>query len=202
MALANTSLAAICDEIRNTMLANISAPTDNSSNWITIGAPGVNYESNVAKNALNLFFYRFEPFSFAAGAQPGDVQWLKVFCIITAFGVDIDSADDSIDNSAGFNELRMISEVMRLFQEKPIMLINTGTQGKQWHTQFIPRPLADEQLNQIWSTQGSTVYRPSVIYEIALAPIEPETTTTIAPEVLTADVNVGVDMTKRLSDDD
>ncbi|WP_198264477.1 Pvc16 family protein [sulfur-oxidizing endosymbiont of Gigantopelta aegis] len=174
MALIDTSLANICDEIRNYMLLNIVAPEDNASNWITVGAPGVNYESSIAKNALNLFFYRFEPFSFAADALPGDVQFIKVFCIVTAFGVDIETPLNGLDASAGFNELRMLSEVMRLFQEQPIMMLEGKTSGQKWHTQFIPRPLADEQINQIWSTQGNTVYRPSLVYEIALAPIEPE----------------------------
>ena len=34
-------------------------------------------------------------------------------------------------------------------------------------------PITDEQINQVWSTQGDTTYRPSVIYEMALAPVIP-----------------------------
>jgi len=147
------------------------------ANWevtVMIGAPGANLSSNTSQNILNLFFYRFEPFSFAADAQPGDVQWVKMFCVITAFGIDEDINNDAkVDFSAGFNELRMLSQVMRLFQEKPVMLIEGDDAGEMWHTQFIQRPLADEQINQIWSTQGDTIYRPSLVYEITLAPIEP-----------------------------
>jgi hypothetical protein len=81
--------------------------------------------------------------------------------------------DNAVDFSAGFNELRMLAQVMRLFQEQPVMLFPGDDEGEVWHTQFIPRPLADEQINQIWSSQGEAIYRPSVVYEIALAPIEP-----------------------------
>lgn len=197
MALLDTSLANICDEIRNYMLGQISAPSDNTSNWITIGAPGVIYDAADLKNALNLFFYRFEPFGFAADALPGETQYIKVFCIITAFGVDIDSSPGSIDASAGFNELRMLSEVMRLFQEQPVMLIDGEKEGQKWHIQFIPRPLADEQINQIWSTQGNTVYRPSIVYEIALAPVEPRTPEKQSARVSSVGTYAGSDMNAR-----
>ena len=35
-------------------------------------------------------------------------------------------------------------------------------------------PLSDEEINQIWSTQGDTPYRPSIVYEMSLTPIVPE----------------------------
>lgn len=176
MPLPTSSLAKICDVVRGHIdtLGQETSPAD----WdvsVTIGAPGVNLATTHTRNTLNLFFYRFEPFGFDADALPGDVQWLKAICIITAFGIDEDvNDDDVVDFSAGFNELRMLSQVMRLFQEQPVMLITGDDAGELWHTQFIPRPLADEQINQIWSSQGDTIYRPSVVYEIALVPIEPE----------------------------
>ncbi|MBT4194861.1 MAG: DUF4255 domain-containing protein [Gammaproteobacteria bacterium] len=182
MPLPTSSLSKICNAIREHIdsLGLTTSPAD----WevtVTIGAPGINQTSPVTKNTLNLFFYRFEPFGFAADALPGDVQWVKMFCIITAFGVDEDiDSDDRVDFSAGFNELRMLSQVMRLFQEQPVMLIEGDDSGEVWHTQIIQRPLADEHINQIWSTQGDTIYRPSLAYEIALAPIEPVTS---SPEV-------------------
>lgn len=180
MPLPTSSLARICNVIREHVdtLGQPTSPTD----WnvrVTIGAPGANLAASSTNNTLNLFFYRFEPFSFAADAQPGDVQYVKMFCVITAFGVDEDTdSDDTVDFSAGFNELRMLSQVMRLFQEQPVMLIEGDDSDEIWHTQFIPRPLADDQINQIWSTQGDTIYRPSVIYEISLAPVEPQIPTT------------------------
>ncbi len=116
--------------------------------------------------------------------RAGDVQWIKMFCVITAVGIDEDVDNDAtVDFSAGINELRMLSQVMRLFQEQPVMLIDGDNPGEVWHTQFIPHPLADEQINQIWSTQGDTVYRPSLAYEITLAPVEPLVRTTQAARV-------------------
>ncbi len=75
------------------------------------------------------------------------------------------------------------------------MLIEGDDSDEIWHTQFIARPLADEQINQIWSTQGDTIYRPSVIYEVSLAPVEPEIPTTQVARVASigtyADSNIG-----------
>lgn len=179
MPLPTSTLANLCNVIREhvSTLGQTPTPTD----WdvtVTIGAPAANQSASNGNNTLNLFFYRFEPFSFAADAQPGDVQWVKMYCIITAFGVDEDTDNDlAVDFSAGFNELSMLSQVMRLFQEQPVLLIEGESPEELWHTQFIAKPLADDQINQIWSTQGETVYRPSIVYEISLAPIKPETPT-------------------------
>ena len=199
MPLPTSSLAKICDVVREHIdrLGEATSPAD----WdisVTIGAPGVNLATAHTKNTLNLFFYRFEPFGFAADARPGDVQWMKVICIITAFGIDEDTNDDTIvDFSAGFNELRMLSQVMRLFQEKPTMLISGDDPNELWHTQFIPRPLVDEQINQIWSSQGETIYRPSVVYEIALAPIEPEKPVPQAARVASIGTHASANMKDR-----
>ncbi|WP_020588515.1 Pvc16 family protein [Desulfobacter curvatus] len=199
MALPTSSLARICDVIRGHVetLGLETTPVD----WdvsVTIGAPGVNLASKHSKNTLNLFFYRFEPFGFDADARPGDVQWLKTVCFITAFGIDEDGDDDGeIDFSAGVNELRMLSQVMRLFQEQPVMLIGGDDTGELWHIQFIPRPLADDQINQIWSSQGDTIYRPSVVYEIALAPVEPNEPAAQAARVASIGVDAGGDIENR-----
>jgi hypothetical protein len=168
MSLPNPSLAKICLEISKHI--EFLGKNQNDLDWkIITGAPGVNLaDTNIDTNTLNVFYYRFEPAGLNASTGVGDIHWMRVFCIITAFGFD----DNDDKNIAGINELRMLSEVVRLFQEQPIKLFK-GNNDEDWHTQFIPRPLADEQINQIWSTQGSVVYRPSIAYEIALAPIEP-----------------------------
>ncbi len=200
MPLPTSSLAKICNEIREHIETYTPTLPDEWNVIVTIGAPGANLAANNTDNTLNLFFYRFEPFSFAADALPSDVQWVKVFCVITAFGVDEDTDNDTVvDFSAGFNELRMLSQVMRMFQEQPVMLIEGSDSGELWHTQFIPRPLADEQINQIWSTQGDTIYRPSVVYEIALAPIEPEKSAQQTARVSSVGTHVGSDMSNRHS---
>ncbi len=175
MTLPVSPLAKICDVIREHIntLGKATSPSD----WdvtVTIGAPGVNLAAAQSKNTINLFFYRFEPYSFAADTVPGDVQWLKLFCVITAFGIDEGTSDDSsMEFSVGFNELCMLSQVMRLFQEHPVMLVD-GDDQQQWRIQYIVQPFSDEQINQIWTSQGDTIYRPSIVYEIALAPIVPE----------------------------
>ena len=199
MPLPTSSLAKICDDIRGhveTLGRETSPPGWDVS--VTIGAPGINLATKHSKNTLNLFFYRFEPFGFDADALPGEVHWLKAICIITAFGIDEDINDDSsVDYSSGTNELRMLSQVMRLFQEYPVMHIAGDHAGELWHTQFVPRPLADEQINQIWSSQGDTIYRPSVVYEIALVPIEPENPVAQAARVASMGVDAGADIRER-----
>jgi len=197
----------ICNHINN-VLNNLSStlhetktnvpPGEPEVNTITevnviTGAPGVNLiDADVNTNTLNVFFYRFEPSGLNAGAGIGDIHWMKVFCIITAFGFD--QSDDR--NLAGINELNMLAHVMRLFQEEPIKIFK-DINDKDWHIQFIPRPLADEQINQIWSTQGSLVYRPSIAYEIALAPIEPEKLTAQAVRVASVGTVVGANTNNR-----
>lgn len=199
MPLPTSSLARICDAIREhvSTLGQTPSPAD----WevtVTIGAPGITLDTVSNANTLNLFFYRFEPFTFDTSARPGDVQWLKVFCVITAVGDDEDIDDDGrVDFSAGLNELRMLSQVMRLFQERPVMLIDGDDPGEHWHTQFVPQPLMDEQINQIWSTQGDIVYRPSLVYEITLAPIEPEVPSAQPPRVASLGAFAGGDVSDR-----
>lgn len=200
MDLPKPSLAEICLQICN-HINNLGAvpPNDVDSSWAQVevitGAPGTNLiDANVSTNTLNIFFYRFKPAGFNAGAGIGDIHWMKVFCIITAFGFD--ESEDK--NLAGINELRMLSEVMRLFQEEPIKIFK-DINDKDWHVQFIPKPLADEQINQIWSTQGSVIYRPSVVYEIALAPIEPVKPTTQSARVASIGAVVDSNINNRFS---
>jgi hypothetical protein len=64
--------------------------------------------------------------------------------------------------------------VLRIFRETPVLGAVT-VNGEQVRLQVVFSPATDEQINQVWSTQGDTTYRPSVIYEMALAPIMPST---------------------------
>jgi hypothetical protein len=198
MTLPVSPLAKICDVVRDHI--NTLGQATSPSEWdisVTIGAPGINLATAQSKNTINLFFYRFEPFSFAADSMPGDVQWMKVFFVITAFGIDEGTSDDSnLEFSVGFNELCMLSQVMRLFQEHPVMLVN-GDDDQQWHLQFISRPFNDEQINQIWTSQGETIYRPSVVYEIAVAPIIPEQSTTQSARVGSIGTQAGASIKNR-----
>jgi hypothetical protein len=91
---------------------------------------------------------------------------MRLYCLITAFG-----AKDEAQN-AGENELKLLGEVMRIFHETPVLAV-VGVNGEQVRLQVVFIPISDEQINQIWSTQGETTYRPSILYEMALAPIMP-----------------------------
>lgn len=165
MALPESSLSTVCTAIYNFVRLSLNAAANNIS--VSMGAPAEVSDSE-DEHRLNLFFYRFEPGGFDANTHPNEPWRVRIFCLITAFGVD----EDGI--FAGENELRILGEVMRIFHEKPVMdAVSVGSE--QVRLQAVFTPATDEQINQIWSTQGDTSYRPSVAYEMALAPIMPST---------------------------
>lgn len=163
MALPESSLSIICSSIAQFVRDGVNAAANNIS--VGIGAPGEIPEGD-EQHKLNLFFYRFEPGGFDSHVHPNDPWRIRLFCMISAFGVD----DDGVP--AGENDLRILGEVLRIFRETPV-LGTVGVDGEQVRLQVVFSPASDEQINQIWSTQGDTTYRPSVIYEMALAPIMP-----------------------------
>ena len=174
MAVREAALATICKAVADIVDESVFADETAS---VTIGAPGEN-TSNANRNRLNLFFYRFEPYDFNASAGSHDVLFLRTHCMITAFGV----ADAQTETSAGENELRMLSHVMRLFHENPVWLL-PEEELNQWQTQMVLKSVGEDQVNQIWSTQGDLVFRPSVFYELSLMPVEPEVPAEQAPLV-------------------
>lgn len=157
-------LSDICEGIKNTI--DTVAINDTNIN-VSIGAPALAH-SNKNNHQVNLFFYRFEPFGFDADITSKDELLLKTFCLITAFGVA-----ESTHEKSGLVELKLLSKIIQLFHDTPVLLLPSD-KAKQAHVQFIFRPLQDEQINQIWSTQNSTIYHPSVLYEIAMVPISPK----------------------------
>ena len=163
MALPESSLSIICSSIAQFVRNGVNAAANNIT--VSIGAPAEMPESD-EDHKLNLFFYRFEPGGFDSDAHPNDPWRIRLFCMISAFAVD----DDGVP--AGENDLRILGEVLRVFRETPV-LGTVGVNGEQVRLQVVFSPATDEQINQIWSTQGDTTYRPSVIYEMALAPIMP-----------------------------
>lgn len=130
---------------------------------------------------LNLFFYRFEPFEYAADLLPGETWMMRTHCLITPFAC----SEENI--SAGENDLRLLGEVMRAFHEMPVQKVEVEVSNGEkvdFHIQAIFEPLSTEAINQIWSTQGGDVaYRPSVSYEISLAPVLPKNKAVDAPLV-------------------
>jgi len=165
MPLPESSLSIICSAIRQFVGSSLNAAANNIS--VSIGAPAEVADNN-DDHRLNLFFYRFEPGGFDSDAHPNDPWRVRMLCLITAFGI----LEDGIP--AGENELRLLGEVLRIFRETPV-LGAVAVNGEQVRLQVVYSPATDEQINQVWSTQGDTTYRPSVIYEMALAPIMPST---------------------------
>lgn len=163
MALPESSLSTVCASVAQFVKDGVNA-TANHIN-VTMGAPA-DVPQHHPHHRLNLFFYRFESSAFDTDVHPLDPWRIRMFCLITAFGIDDD------DVLAGENELRILGEVMRIFHEKPV-LDPVTVNGATVRLQVIFSTVPAEQLNQVWSTQGDTAYRPSVFYEMALTPIMP-----------------------------
>ena len=173
MPLGPSSLSIACASIAEFVRLGVDAAA-NSVN-VRIGAP-TDAAATASEQRINLFFYRFEPSGFESSLRPDEPWRIRLHCLITAFGAD----EDSI--LAGEHDLRMLGEVMRIFRETPVMDA-VDVNGETVRLQAAFSPLNTEHINQIWSTQGDTSYRPSIAYEIALAPIVPSEPFTGGPVV-------------------
>ncbi len=165
MPLPESSLSIICTSIFNFVRTGVNAAANNIS--VTMGAPAEIADDD-SQHRINLFFYRFEPSGFHSSAHPNDPWRIRLFCLISAFGI----LEDGV--LAGENDLRMLGEVMRIFRETPVLNAVTVA-AEEVRLQAVFSPATEEQINQIWSTQGDATYRPSVVYEMALASIMPST---------------------------
>ena len=163
MPIPESSLSIICNSIRDFVNNGVNGVANNIS--VSIGSPATVSEDD-GQHHINLFFYRFEPEGFNADVRPGEIWRLRLYCLITTMGIDEDAVP------AGENDLRMLGGVIRIFREQPV-LSAVAVNGEQVRLQVVLNPVTDEQINQVWSTQGDTTYRPSVIYEMALAPVIP-----------------------------
>ena len=165
MPLPETPLSHICAQISAYVrgVNGLNAAANNIS--VSTGAPADMTDGD-DQHRVNLFFYRFEPYGFDADVRPDQIWRVRLFCLITVRGIDEDEVP------AGENDLRLLGELLRIFRHQPVF--DAGTFGdEQILLQVIFSPVTDEQINQIWSTQGDTTYRPSIIYEMALAPVIP-----------------------------
>lgn len=165
MALPMSSLSQVCRSIVDFVSQGLQASQNNIH--VSMGSPAeAAPKATDTDHRVNLFFYRFEPYGFGPAADPGEPWRLRLHCLITAFGAQ----EDQI--SGGENELRMLGEVLRIFHEKPILdLVQVNGEGVR--TRVVFQPLSTDEINHLWSTQGDVGYRPSVAYEMALAPIVP-----------------------------
>ena len=175
MSLPISSISAVCRSIADFISTGLEASSH--SIRVLIGNPidALPGQSDT-DHRINLFFYRLEPSGFFPDSDPGGTWWVRLHCLITGFGV----SEEQI--SCGENDLRLIGEVVRLFHENPIL--NTLQVGDEtFRMQVVFQPLTPDDLNHIWSTQGDVNYRPSVVYEMALAPVIPRERTPAAPLV-------------------
>lgn len=127
-------------------------------------------------HCLNFFFYQVEPGGFGPGPASDENWWVRIQCLVTAFG-----AKDG-ETSAGENDLRLLGEAIRLFHETPVLDPLT-VEGTTFELQVVFQPLPLDALNHLWSTQNGTAYRPSVAYELAVAPVVPSVKAGEAPQV-------------------
>lgn len=175
MAVLVSSLSSVCRQFGQRVSARINSSTSTQVQ-VLIGTPAaaVPAESDDAQR-LNLFFFRFEPSGFFPDRLPGEPWLLRLHCLATPFCNDEDGV------SAGENDLRVLGEVLRLFHEEPVLSMTI--EGQTFLLQTVCCTLGLDQLNQLWSTQGDTVYRPSALFEVSLAPVLPREPAVPAPLV-------------------
>lgn len=139
----------------------------------TPAAVAKSQQDSTGKSFLNLFFYRIEPSGFYPSSGAHDPWYVRVRCLMTAFSqATVDEQSNII--SGGEIDLRVLGEVLRYFNENPIIVPEHKEDDVGAHLQVVLSSLSSEEINQIWSTQGDVAYRPSLLYEIALLPIEPK----------------------------
>lgn len=195
MALNPSTISEMCRQVSSFL----SDQLDSSANGIRVllGSPAQAAEIQAnGLHKLNLFFYRFEPSGFGQAPDPDEIWRLRMHCLVTPFS----TAADSI--SEGEGDLRLLGEVMRVFHETPI-LEEEDVDGEVVRLQIVPEFLSLEHLNHLWSTQGSDAkYRPSVAYEMALAPVVPSTRAVGSQLVGTASVTATPAVPASPSDED
>jgi Pvc16 N-terminal domain len=174
MAIPGVSFLSATTEIIRAHLSAALFPID-SAYEVTVDSPsGVKrHQDRVTdKGALNLFFYRFEPAEFFPENAANERWHVRAKCLVTAFSIDghetIGGAETGVP--AGQIDLRVLGSVMRHFHEKPVIL----DAAKGLHLEVVPGLLSSEEINQIWVSQHDVPYRPSLLYEFALLPVEPK----------------------------
>ena len=196
MALKPSSLSFASESIRAFLAAQIDDVPTNVE--VVTGSPGGD-QIPTDKNAINLFFYRFEPAGFGPIARPDEPWRIRVHCLISAFGILFDNV------ASGENELRMLGEVIRLFHENPILESTEfepegDAPGESFRIEAIFNPMTEQSLGQFWSAHTSSDGRalpPSVAYEFSLVPIVPETRRVDPPIVGALGAESRADLSRR-----
>ena len=142
---------------------------------------------------LNIFFYRVAPSGVHAAQTHEEPLFLRISALLTPFPKKAGAAGEE------YPALRILGEVLRHFHENPIspaLHAKPGTAGTSYRLQTVLQAPTMEELNHIWTTQGSDLgYRMSAAYEFALVPVDPRVAATPAGEVKTALVEVAPDPT-------
>lgn len=189
MALPQSTLSRICRAIADFLATSLNASTNNLR--VMIGNPAAAAPGpSVNEHRLNLFFYRVEPVGMFNAAAPDEIWRVRLHCLITAF------ARNEPQVSAGENDMRLIGEVVRIFHERPLM--NSLTlDGEEVRMEVLYNAIGLDDLNHLWATQGDVALRPSVAYELSLAPVIPSTRDTGSPLVAATGLQVFGDMDAR-----
>jgi hypothetical protein len=120
------------------------------------------------KQFINIFFYRIEQSGYPADGPSDDPSYLRIYCLVTAFGSEETSGAAKV--TAGENDLRLIGGVVASLHQRPVMTVTDEASGIVVTLEIVPAPFTIESIYSLWSTQASTAYRPSVAYELALLP--------------------------------
>lgn len=149
---------------------------------------------DATSHLVTLFLYRIEPDHAAMLAGPDRGMAVRLKVMITVYGGQKDGAEESI----GSVEMRILSHIMRLFLEQsklgPIKVKDTlplgpiadfVTKGVSVEAQQLSLDM--EEVNHIWTTQGDTPFRTSLVYSFNYGLVVPSTPSDIGPPVLSVD---------------
>jgi hypothetical protein len=161
-----SALSIACTSVRDFLTANLQP--GGATVLPVIGAPvdALPANAQAGDHFVNLFFYRIESSGFYPDTRPMDPWFMRLHCLVTAFA----TTEDNIPS--GEIDLRILGDVIRVFHEAPV-LGPFDIAGEQTVLQAVMIPISNEELHNIWSTQGDVTYRTSVCYEFALSPIVP-----------------------------
>lgn len=178
-------MAAVRDRVRS--LKPLFDPMD-----VEIAHPAQFHPRVISDTHLvTLFVYRIEPDHRAMIATPERGMAVRLQVMITVYGGEREDSSESI----GSLELRILSHIMRLFVEQPrlgpIRLRETLPAGPM--AAFVTTgitveaqqlSLDMEETNHIWTTQGDTPYRTSLVYSFNYAVVTPLAAAGDGPPVL------------------
>ena len=141
---------------------------------VTVGTPNAAAEQAKGsdKAVLNVFCYRISPSGIHPDLTPNEPTFVRAHVLLTPFS-------NATDATAKDKDLRVLGHAVRVLQSQPV--IPTVLPGRapapevsQYRMQAVLQATEMEEMNHIWSIQGSDVsYRLSVVYELALIPVEP-----------------------------